>query len=246
MDMKYERCVIITAWHDAGAITGYLPEKTDLILCADGGYQFAENAGIVPHAVIGDFDSAPRPPNGSMFEIVGLPREKDESDTLACVKYGMGRGLEHFVILGGLSGRIDHTYANIQTLSYLADMQCKAEIIDGTSSAVMLDGIKKNIYQFMADLDAEDDSPAQDSDDGEDWKSDAHCHILENQDGYKFSVFAYEEICSGVYIRNARYPLEDAALTQSYPIGLSNEFAKGKDAEIWIRRGRLLVLKIKE
>jgi len=55
------------------------------------------------------------------------------------------------------------------------------------------------------------------------------------------SVFAFTPTVKGVYLRNVSYPLEDAALTSSFPIGVSNEFMEGP-ATIGCTEGTLLVM----
>lgn len=46
--------------------------------------------------------------------------EKDDTDTFLSFRSGFERGYKNFVIFGGTGGRIDHTIANIQTLSHIA------------------------------------------------------------------------------------------------------------------------------
>lgn len=89
------------------------------IVCADGGYETARSLGIVPDVVIGDFDSAAAVPEGD-FEVISLPREKDDTDLLAAVKLALERGYRKFRILGALGGRMDHAYGNLSVLQFLA------------------------------------------------------------------------------------------------------------------------------
>ena len=58
--------------------------------------------------------------------------------------------------------------------------------------------------------------------------------------GWMFSVFAWSERCRGVCIRGAKYPLENAELTRSFPLGVSNEIT-GDSAEVSCGDGLLLV-----
>jgi len=60
------------------------------------------------------------------------------------------------------------------------------------------------------------------------------------KNGY-ISVFSYGEKTEGVSIRNLKYEVEDADLTGSFPIGVSNEFV-GKEAVISVKKGTLLVV----
>lgn len=56
-----------------------------------------------------------------------------------------------------------------------------------------------------------------------------------------FSVFSLSEKSKGVYISGAKYPLNDAVLTRSFPLGVSNEFL-GKGASVSVREGELLII----
>ncbi|MDR3224894.1 MAG: thiamine diphosphokinase, partial [Clostridiales Family XIII bacterium] len=133
----YRRCVIITAWLESKIADVVTISADDFIICADGGLEFAAADGIMPDAVIGDFDSLSRDPDAIIQsirrnissggtdknpEIIRLPREKDETDTISCVQYAIAKGISDFLIVGGLGGRFDHSIAIIQTLSFLLDM----------------------------------------------------------------------------------------------------------------------------
>jgi thiamine pyrophosphokinase len=93
-------------------------KKGDLIIAADGGFVHTKALGLQPDAVLGDFDSLGFvPENANIF-----PVEKDDTDAMLAVKLGLREGCDRFLLYGSLDGpRLDHTVANIQTLSYLAD-----------------------------------------------------------------------------------------------------------------------------
>ena len=55
------------------------------------------------------------------------------------------------------------------------------------------------------------------------------------------SAFAHTEICTGVYERGLKYPLTDATLSNTYPLGVSNEFT-GVPSGISVREGTLLII----
>lgn len=50
---------------------------------------------------------------------------------------------------------------------------------------------------------------------------------------------------TGVTIKNAKYPLENAEITCDYQYGVSNEVLKGKIAEVSVDNGTLLLIKVK-
>ncbi|MGN0573807.1 MAG: thiamine diphosphokinase [Acutalibacteraceae bacterium] len=57
--------------------------------------------------------------------------------------------------------------------------------------------------------------------------------------GY-ISVFSHSEKCSGVYLKGLKYTLENAELTNTFPLGVSNEFI-GEKSEIIIGNGTAIV-----
>ncbi len=105
--------------------------KDDLIVCADKGYEIAVKQGITPHAVIGDFDSLSikKEEISKTVKWIGYNKEKDETDTFLCYQYGMEKGYDSFVLLGGIGGRADHSYANIQTMAHGVQKGYKFKII---------------------------------------------------------------------------------------------------------------------
>ena len=60
--------------------------------------------------------------------------------------------------------------------------------------------------------------------------------------GETVSVFAWTEIAEGVTLRGLKYPLENASLTNTFALGVSNSFAE-ETAEISVARGTLLVMR---
>ena len=128
--MENKRCVIIGASPetDVGCIR-QLVRAGDVVVCADGGYVFAEQAGITPHVIIGDFDSSPQPENLSS-EIIRLPKEKDDTDTMYCVREFLRRGYKDFLLLGMTGGRPDHGFANLSVLLFLRKNGARGTIAD--------------------------------------------------------------------------------------------------------------------
>ena len=90
------------------------PKGDDLIIAADSGYMNAKALGVTPDLLLGDLDSLGdiKPPKTA--EILQVPAEKDFTDTQLAVDTAIKKGASEIIIVGGLSGRLDHTLANIQ------------------------------------------------------------------------------------------------------------------------------------
>ncbi len=93
--------------------------KEDLVIAADAGIKNTRHLGIIPDYIIGDFDSLGYTPSDKNTII--HPIEKDDTDTMLAVKSGLEKGYRNFRIFGGIGGRLDHTFANIQTACYIAE-----------------------------------------------------------------------------------------------------------------------------
>lgn len=90
----------------------------DYVIAADGGLRHTQALGLVPDAIMGDFDSLEYVPQGGTV----FPVEKDDTDSMLAARKGLELGYRDFVIYGAMDGpRLDHTVANFQLLQYLAD-----------------------------------------------------------------------------------------------------------------------------
>lgn len=202
------RCAIFTARCEGDVASACGDIAGDYVLCADGGWQLARRAGATPDRVIGDFDSSDAPREGVVER---HPVEKDDTDTMLCLKRGLAMGFDDFLIVGGFGGRIDHTLANLQAMRYAAARGARAQMRDGLRWASV---VEAGTLRVPAD-------------------------IL-GAGPVKLSVFALDGVCEGVCIRGTKWAVENAALTNAFPLGVSNEFAADA-AEISVTEGALLV-----
>ena len=122
-------CCVIGAMEPGELV---LPEGA-LVIAADGGLKHLERRGIVPDLIVGDFDSLGRTPEGA--NVIRHPVEKDDTDMMLAVRTGLERGCERFLLYGGLGGRLDHAYANLQTLVFLAEHGAQGWLLGGGIAA---------------------------------------------------------------------------------------------------------------
>lgn len=129
---KMRRCVIL-----AGAdirrydiVQRYL-RKDDFIIACDCGIKHLKALSVEADLVVGDFDSANIPEQAK--ELIVLPREKDDTDSVYAVKAGIARGFDSFLIIGGFGNRLDHTFVNVYVLLMLKNAGKTAVAIDDYS-----------------------------------------------------------------------------------------------------------------
>lgn len=130
-----------------GSITDFefhrsLLEDCDLIICADGGAFHAKKMNIVPHVIIGDFDSCTKEFAQSFAgaRIIEYPPEKDDTDAQLAVEYALSKGAEYIMLLGATGTRIDHTVANLGLLLLIADRGAFGEIINEYNRVTIIKG----------------------------------------------------------------------------------------------------------
>lgn len=113
------------------------PKAKDLCIAADSGFANARALGDRVDLALGDFDSlgggADSIPEN--IEKMTVPAEKDETDTQLAVNVALAKGADDIVIIGGLSGRLDHTLSNLAILEALFDIGIPAVITDGRNRA---------------------------------------------------------------------------------------------------------------
>ena len=98
------------------------PKADDLCIAADQGYHTAKALGERIDLLLGDFDSIGSVPGDEEMEIQRVPAEKDYTDTQLAVEIALERGADEIIIIGGLSGRLDHT---LSTLAILEDLNTR-------------------------------------------------------------------------------------------------------------------------
>lgn len=196
-------CIIAGAM-DPGVMAP-IPQNA-LLIAADGGLAHLERRGLTPDLIVGDFDSLGRVPEGD--NIIRHPVEKDDTDTMLAIKTGLSRGSRDFVLYGCLGGRLDHTCANLQSLSYLAD--------HGASGWLLGQGMAATVIR------------------------NSRIDFAPGHQG-TVSVFCPNGEARGVDLTGLYYPLQDAVLTSSFPLGVSNRFT-GSAASVVVKDGSLLVM----
>ncbi len=132
-----KKCLIITSYIE-GILTELIGDfAPDIIMCADGGYDYASAAGIIPDMLIGDLDSI-SVPNDPAIETIIYPSEKDDTDTGICLQTALDRGCNDILIIGGLGGRLDHTISNIQLITGKSNLADRIVIKDKGNSCTVL------------------------------------------------------------------------------------------------------------
>ena len=113
------------------------PKSRDLCIAADSGFANAKALGDRVDIALGDFDSLAGGADSipETVEKITVPAEKDETDTQLAVNVAIAKGAEEIVIIGGLSGRLDHTLSNLAILEALFDLGISAMILDGRNRA---------------------------------------------------------------------------------------------------------------
>lgn len=122
----------------------------DTVICADGGFQIAQQLGLAPNILIGDYDSSPRP---NLPDIIVLPMEKDMTDSEAAIDLAVSKGFRRITVLGGLGGRLDHTMGNLGMLAKYCGRLEHLAFVDGHNYVFMLPPgsftVPANPYQYM-------------------------------------------------------------------------------------------------
>lgn len=105
------------------------------VIAVDKGMEFLYKHEIAPSYIVGDFDSVDSKVADYFRHETTIPirefhPEKDASDTEIAIRLAMTLGCDEIVILGATGGRIDHLWANVQSLTIPFKAGIDARIID--------------------------------------------------------------------------------------------------------------------
>ena len=73
-------------------------------------------------------------------ELIVLPCEKDDTDTVFAVKEAMRRNFAEFLLVGVIGQRLDHTLANVSILYMLDEAGKEGRILDDYSEMQLVSG----------------------------------------------------------------------------------------------------------
>ncbi len=136
------------------------PKADDLTIAADSGYHNAKALGERVDILLGDFDSIGQIPPDGDFERIQVPSEKDLTDTQLAVEVAIDRGADDIVLIGGLTGRLDHTLSILAILEALHARGIYGMITDGQSRVRYLKStstlIAHSAYKYLSLLAADD------------------------------------------------------------------------------------------
>jgi len=157
---KTGKCILVCAGDLE--ISDIPVKEDDLVIAVDGGYLYCGIFGIEPDVVIGDFDSLEEKYRaeleavysadkeaGAKKRLLRLNKEKDDTDTLAALRFGLEQGYSDFHIYAGMGGRLEHTLANCQSLLFLKHNHAKGYLWDG---CVMVTVIENEAISFRQEM----------------------------------------------------------------------------------------------
>lgn len=136
------------------------PKTEDICIAADSGYHNAMRLGERVDILIGDFDSIGQVPRDAVKEIREVPAEKDLTDTQIAVEIAVESGADEIILVGGLSGRLDHTLSNLGVLEdmylrglhgYMTDGQNRIHYLRSSSTLVA-----RSAYQYISIIAADE------------------------------------------------------------------------------------------
>ena len=206
-------CIIV----GAGDLGDYsvAPQEGDLVIAADGGYRYLQEAGVRCDLLMGDLDSLP-PDTVIGTETKRYNPIKDDTDTMLAVRCGLERGYRKFLLFGMFGGRFDHTVGTLQTVAFLAEAGAVGYAFEQTQdgrSASYITAVKNGTRTFP-----------------------------DTARGY-LSLAAWGGDACGVTLEHLKYPLSSSVLRPHVALGISNEFLPGECARVTVEQGLLLVVK---
>lgn len=205
---------------DLSRIRRHINTQTLLVGC-DGGTSHILSLGLVPHAVIGDFDSiSPKTEralsagggpssggNGKHVEYFRYPTDKLYTDSELGLMYAMKKGCKEIILAGVRGTATDHFLGNLFLLAKKKYASLKIKIVEGNEEIVLV-----------------------------------RSHVkIKGKKGDAVSLIAVGPDASGVTTKGLFYPLKNAVLQSGTAQGIRNRLT-GKYAEIWVRNGAILVI----
>lgn len=121
------KALIIGSGNFSARVSELLKNEEYYTICADGGYDHAKVAGIIPDILLGDMDSIKVKAD---IKAIIYPAEKNETDSEIALMYAIENGYKDIILTGVTGTRLDHTLNNIFLLKMANEHDVNAVIID--------------------------------------------------------------------------------------------------------------------
>lgn len=208
------KCILIGAGDlTMGAID---PKEEDLIIAVDGGLSYCSILEVEPDLIVGDFDSLSE---GERVAVEDLKRRIPERII------ELPREKDDTDMLTAIKLGLERGYRDFRIYAgtggrfdhTLANIQCLLYLKHHDAVGYLVDGTGMILVavnesvSFRAEMEG------------------------------TLSLFSLGERAEGVTIRGMKYNLENAVVTNDFPIGISNEFI-GEQAQITVEHGALVIL----
>lgn len=192
----------------------------DCVVAVDAGLAAVEKLGLMPTAVVGDFDTVSpeilehfRRQEGILWDV--HKPEKDETDTELAINTALKLGCRRLVILGATGGRLDHELCNIHLLKLCLDHGAEAWLYDSKNRVSLLNGERS-------------------------------FRKKEQYGTYVSFIPMTEKVC-GITLEGFKYPLYEKDISIGVEAGLciSNEIVS-EEARITLREGILICVESRD
>lgn len=188
------KCLIL-ANGEYGDLTHYEKHLTgvDVVICADGGANYAYQLQLIPDYIVGDMDSIEGEVRKFFLEnhevnFRKYPQQKDFTDTQLAISIAEDLGVSELVFFGTQGNRIDHTLSNLYSCIEMCDI----------TDTIVHYNPECSIYITSKPM------------------------VLTGKRGETISVLALTDMVSGFSLSGVEYPLNSAVLQKSNPYTISN------------------------
>lgn len=188
-----------------------IPNEGVYVIAVDGGYKSLQKLNIKPDLIVGDFDSMEKSELDNKVISEPIIELEKEKDDTDTL-FALRKGIEEGYKEFHLFGCTGGRLSHT-----LANIQCLAFLSERGARGFLYG--KDYVLTVIRNANIEFESEMK---------------------GY-ISVFAHTEVSKGVSIEGLKYELNNAELSSSFPIGVSNEFV-GKKSKISVDEGALIVV----
>ena len=192
-------------------------EEGDFVIAVDGGFRYCQMLGILPDLILGDMDSASEEERALIAEIEQdaperVHRLKPEKDDTDTLS-AVREGLERGYRKFYFYGALGGRLDHsIANIQTLLFLKKRGAVGYILTERQLITVIRNEEITFHKGVEG------------------------------RLSLFSLGEKAEQVTIRGMKYPLENATVTNDFPIGISNEFIKSEEAFVRVEQGELLIM----